>query len=404
MQASRIIRTSGAVLAATTALGMVVPTVAAQAPVLQDDSARQTTSEKATAVTAMNYRVCEGDTLESIAQSTGTAAAVIAYANKLVSSAIRTGQHLSIPVPTAQLVASKTTAVTYVVKSGDTLSGIAKKYGTTVSAIASASAVTNVNRISIGQKLTIPSKTTTASSTTTSNTAASSNTTSSATASQTYVVRSGDTLSSIAKKYGTTVSAIASASAVTNVNRISIGQKLTIPGKTTTASSTTTSNTTSVPNTFLGYTYSSGTTAAANQNKAALNAMTVPSRANMQTMVRQVAISMGVDPTLALAHAYVESGFDARAVSPANAVGVMQVIPSSGVWASQMVGRELNLLDPYDNVVAGVAIIRYLDRNASSKDQAIAGYYQGLAGVKKNGMKSDTVAYVAKVKAAMARF
>jgi len=159
-----------------------------------------------------------------------------------------------------------------------------------------------------------------------------------------------------------------------------------------------------VPNTFLGYTYSSGTTAAANQNKAALNAMTVPSRANMQTMVRQVAISMGVDPTLALAHAYVESGFDARAVSPANAVGVMQVIPSSGVWASQMVGRELNLLDPYDNVVAGVAIIRYLDRNASSKDQAIAGYYQGLAGVKKNGMKSDTVAYVAKVKAAMARF
>jgi len=69
-----------------------------------------------------------------------------------------------------------------------------------------------------------------------------------------------------------------------------------------------------------------------------------------------------------------------------------------------MVGRELNLLDPYDNVVAGVAIIRYLDRNASSKDQAIAGYYQGLAGVKKNGMKSDTVAYVAKVKAAMARF
>ena len=337
MQASRIIRTSGAVLAATTALGMVVPTVAAQAPVLQDDSARQTTSEKATAVTAMNYRVCEGDTLESIAQSTGTAAAVIAYANKLVSSAIRTGQHLSIPVPTAQLVASKTTAVTYVVKSGDTLSGIAKKYGTTVSAIASASAVTNVNRISIGQKLTIPGKTTTASSTTTSNTAAS-------------------------------------------------------------------SNTTSVPNTFLGYTYSSGTTAAANQNKAALNAMTVPSRANMQTMVRQVAISMGVDPTLALAHAYVESGFDARAVSPANAVGVMQVIPSSGVWASQMVGRELNLLDPYDNVVAGVAIIRYLDRNASSKDQAIAGYYQGLAGVKKNGMKSDTVAYVAKVKAAMARF
>ncbi len=82
----------------------------------------------------------------------------------------------------------------------------------------------------------------------------------------------------------------------------------------------------------------------------------------------------------------------------------MQVIPSSGDWASQLVGRKLNLLDPYDNATAGVAIIRYLQTNASSKDQGIAGYYQGLGGVRKYGMYPDTKNYVAKVKAAQANY
>ena len=69
-----------------------------------------------------------------------------------------------------------------------------------------------------------------------------------------------------------------------------------------------------------------------------------------------------------------------------------------------MVGRQLNLLDPQDNAVAGVAIIRYLQKNADDMDQGIAGYYQGLGGVKKTGMRPDTQKYVAKVRAAMAQF
>ena len=40
-----------------------------------------------------------------------------------------------------------------------------------------------------------------------------------------------------------------------------------------------------------------------------------------------------------LAIAYQESGWNQRAVSPANAVGVMQVIPDSGRWASDLAGR-----------------------------------------------------------------
>ena len=73
-------------------------------------------------------------------------------------------------------------------------------------------------------------------------------------------------------------------------------------------------------------------------------------------------------------------------MSPANAIGTMQVIPSSGEWASDLVGRKLNLLDPYDNATAGVAIIRQLIRTSKDVDTAIAGYYQGQYSVSKHGM------------------
>jgi soluble lytic murein transglycosylase-like protein len=106
---------------------------------------------------------------------------------------------------------------------------------------------------------------------------------------------------------------------------------------------------------------------------------------------------MGVDVSLALAFAYQESGFNQRAVSPANAIGTMQVIPSSGQWASDLVGRKLNLLDPYDNATAGVAIIRQLVSTSSDLDNAIAGYYQGQYSVSTNGMFEDTKQYVASI-------
>ncbi|WBL18098.1 MULTISPECIES: lytic transglycosylase domain-containing protein [Citricoccus] len=159
-----------------------------------------------------------------------------------------------------------------------------------------------------------------------------------------------------------------------------------------------------MPNTFLHYTYPDHVVSDANRNKRQLLNSPLPSRSEAQALVRSTAVSMGVDPSLALAHAFTESHFDAAAVSPANAIGIMQVIPSSGEWASQMVGRELNLLDPQDNVVAGVAIIRHLQRTSSSLDIGIASYYQGAAGVKRNGMYPDTKDYVNKVKGYMGRF
>ncbi len=391
---SRTARTSGAVLAATTMIGFVAPPAHAQQPTAGNLALARHTSEPVKA-NAMSYRVSNADTLASIAQRTGVPEGVIASTNGLSpSSSLRSGSLLSIPAPS---VRTANTTTVHTVTRGETLSGIAKRYNTTVAQIVSANSLKNPNRIYVGQKLTIPAGNGAASSAQQSTSRATAST-GTATAT-THTVARGETLSSIAKRYGTTTANLAALNSLANPNRIYVGQKLTISG---TASTSTSSST--VPNTFLGYTYSAQTNAAANQNKSTLNSMSVPSRAQMQQMVYDTAVQMGVDPKLALAHAYVESGFDARAVSPANAVGVMQVIPSSGQWASQMVGRQLNLLDPQDNVIAGVAIIRYLQTHASSLDEGIAGYYQGLGGVQRNGMRADTQQYVTKVKNAMSRF
>jgi LysM repeat protein len=53
------------------------------------------------------------------------------------------------------LAAKKKKTITYTVKKGDTLSAIARKYGTTVKAIAAENKISNVNMIRVGQKLKI---------------------------------------------------------------------------------------------------------------------------------------------------------------------------------------------------------------------------------------------------------
>ena len=385
-------------------------------------------SSTPTVTTSAKHTVSTGETVWGLAQRYGTTVSAIVKANSLGSSAmIRIGQSLTIPgvkastttTSTAASTAKTTTAsATHKVSSGDTVSGLAVKYGTTVSAIVKANSLGSNAMIRIGQSLTIPGVK--ASTTTTSTAASTAKTT---TASATHKVSSGDTVSGLAVKYGTTVSAIVKANSLGSNAMIRIGQSLTIPGTVAGngGGATLVSNTVVlatennldtfatlasglVGDSFAGRTYAAGTVGAANQNKATLNSISVPSRAEMQSMVVAAAKRYGVDPALAQAVAYQESGFNMRAVSPANAIGVMQVIPTSGEWASDLVGRDLNLLNPVDNVEAGVAILKHLTRGGRNLDIAIAGYYQGERGVAKYGMYADTKQYVASVKAHMKRF
>lgn len=308
----------------------------------------------------------------------------------------------SVALAAASIAASASGASaddSYEVRTGDTVSQIARDTGTSAQAIRAANSLDAQYRIRAGQTLSIPS----------GSTSAPAAAPAPATSASSHTVVAGDTVSGIARTYGSSTSAIVSANSLDARAFIRIGQTLTIPtaGSTTSAAPTVSTVSSSaappapttqlVGDTFLGRTYSRDVVSAANTNKATLNATQVPSKDEMREMVRSTARAHGLDPAIALAVATQESGFDQRAVSPANAIGTMQVIPSSGDWASDMVGRELNLLDPQDNVTAGVAILSRLLATSSSTDTAIAGYYQGQTSVRNNGMFDDTRRYVANV-------
>lgn len=120
------------------------------------------------------------------------------------------------------------------------------------------------------------------------------------------------------------------------------------------------------------------------------------SRAKVRRVVIRAANRHGVNPDLALAIAWQESGWQQKQISYAGALGVMQVMPGTGTWMSQAVGRRLNLRNLHDNVTAGVVLIKILRQQAGPR-YAIAGYYQGLAGVRRHGMYESTKHYVANV-------
>jgi spore germination protein len=96
----------------------------------------------------------------------------------------------------------------YVVRPGDTLWAIARSQGVPLDTVIAANALPDPNQLVVGQALIIPSGVT----------------------QRTYTVQPGDTLYAIARRFGTTVSALVSANRLTNPNLIYPGQVLVIPG------------------------------------------------------------------------------------------------------------------------------------------------------------------------------
>lgn len=105
----------------------------------------------------------------------------------------------------------------------------------------------------------------------------------------------------------------------------------------------------------------------------------------------------GVDPQLARAVAWMESGFQQHVVSHAGAVGVMQLLPETWAWLDTLLG--VTTPRTYDgNVRAGVRYLRWLlDEFDGDTRLALAGYYQGARAVRERGLFDDTKRYVAVV-------
>ena len=160
------------------------------------------------------YTVKAGDTLSTIASRYGVSVVRLKRANRLSGDSLRIGDRLEIPTQVAVSEAPKRVAQsrTHRVRSGESLYTIGKRYGVSVDRIKAANGLRR-NTIRVGQELVIPARS--------SGSAAASE-------GKVHRVRSGDTLSEIARRYGTTVSKLRSANGLTS-NRLRIGQELKIP-------------------------------------------------------------------------------------------------------------------------------------------------------------------------------
>ncbi len=132
------------------------------------------------------------------------------------------------------------TKTTYIVQAGDTLYSIALQFNTTIAAIQQANNIANPNTLRVGQRLLIP--TTVAQNAATPEPTArgptntppavansASPTTNPAAPPETYIVRAGDTLASIAAQFGVPLAELVRVNNIADPNVISVGQRLVIP-------------------------------------------------------------------------------------------------------------------------------------------------------------------------------
>lgn len=151
------------------------------------------------------YTVKSGDTLYKIANEFNTTVNELKNLNNLTSNMLNVGQILLLP---NNEIVNPEQYLEHVVKSGDTLYSIAKIYNTTVDGIKELNNLSS-NNLRLGQILLIPL-------------------TSNPQTNITYTVKSGDSLYSIAKRYGVTVNAIKELNNLSS-NLLSINQQLLIP-------------------------------------------------------------------------------------------------------------------------------------------------------------------------------
>jgi soluble lytic murein transglycosylase-like protein len=197
-----------------------------------------------------------------------------------------------------------------------------------------------------------------------------------------YIVQPGDTLTALATRAGVSVQQMAFMNGLDPAGVLIAGSALKLP----TGSP--------VP-----------TTSAAPSAVAPASPAPTPGRVS-SVDIAAVATRNGVPAGLASAIAWQESGFNNAMVSSANARGVMQVLPGTWDWVQQNLAlRKLDPSNPIDNVGAGVLYLgRLLRETGGDPAQAAAGYYQGLASVRRIGMLPETKRYVDNVLALRGRF
>lgn len=236
---------------------------------------------------------------------------------------------------------------THTVGPGETLSTIALHHGVSLASLAAANGISDPDFVMSGRLLTVPPSQ----------------------GSSTYEVRAGDTLSEIALRVGTAPAVLARLNNLTDPDHVRVGQEL--------------------------------RTAGADPVTLPASVQARPDRAALVDDFRIWAATYDVPPDLLMALAYVESGWQFDVVSSAGAVGVGQLMPDTVdlVRTVLLPGVALDPLDPEDSVRMAARYLRYLRHRTDSWDDAVGAYFQGLAGLRRDGRRPATDTYIAAVSA-----
>ena len=210
-----------------------------------------------------------------------------------------------------------------------------------------------------------------------------------------YVVQSGDTLSAIAARAGTSTEQLAAMNGIEVEAPLLSGTVLRLPG-----------------GSGEGGEGSAASAAASSQPEGseAQGSQEAPPYPTEETVtpseVATVAAENGVSPSLAEAVADEESGFNNGLTSSADARGVMQILPGTWSWIGEnLVSAPLAPASAAANVRGGVLLLHsLLQSTGGNAEQAIAGYYQGLPSVLEEGELPETERYVAEVQALQRRY
>jgi N-acetylmuramoyl-L-alanine amidase len=256
-------------------------------------------------------------------------------------------------------------AATVTVRPGETLGDIATRSGVSIPALAAENGITNPNRVVAGRVLRLPVS-------------------SDESAPVVHRVRAGETLSAIAARYGVSVGTLVKLNALRSPHRIVVGRLLRVP---------------------------SGPGAPQSPLPTRVAASSAPpppaadgSREQVSALIADASATHGVDPALARAVAWQESGWNQGVVSPVGAVGVMQLMPKTAAWVgAKLLGRRIDPSVVEDNVEGGVAYLGWLLQATGDRDTAVAAYYQGLTSVRARGLLAETRRYVANVAALTGR-
>lgn len=166
---------------------------------------------------AQVHVVAKGQTLGGIARRYGVTIAALTRANEIErSSTLRVGQELTIPdKDSSSRGRTRSASRVHVVQSGQTLGAIARRYAVTIAELAAANGMRRGDTLRVGRELIIPEKRPQG--------------TSPAAQGQRYAVVSGDTLGSIAMRFDVSISSLARVNRIQERDLLRIGQELAIP-------------------------------------------------------------------------------------------------------------------------------------------------------------------------------